>query len=439
MSLGGLADLALGIAAGKQATNDTGGAFTIFELTGKKRQIRLTGRALPYQPFELTTSMRLTTTWLPGYAEATATLLGAKEEPTTINGYWKDKYVGPDPASQAPGDLLGQAAAGLQSVSSSLTGGFGPKSSGGSAIELDGSAVKSVFDAAEKIDGILREGQLLQVAWGGQVRRGHMISFKKIWHNTKDLEWEMQFEWTSRGEPTGPSGFANDATAAGAKDLLNKALDDIVAILAELPAISSELQDLVTSQMQKIVSLVQQLGDAVQAVADIASLPGDSARRAASTLQAIGGIAQDTVEQIDNRPAMGWAAGAQPATRVGGTKSFLEARDSGLETEQGGIESLSTADRMTIQDFVSRMRQGLRSMRATAADKAAQLAKQSHGDILGVFTAQDGDDLRDAAFQFYGDAFDWRRLLFYNNLSSSELVPGQLLPRHECQLRAALR
>jgi hypothetical protein len=86
MSFGGLADLGLKLVGGAGAHPvESPGAFIIEELSGQRRKVILIGRGLPYRPLELTGVQRVTTTWLPGFAEATATVMGAKDEPTVIN------------------------------------------------------------------------------------------------------------------------------------------------------------------------------------------------------------------------------------------------------------------------------------------------------------------------------------------------------------------
>ena len=63
-----------------------------------------------------------------------------------------------------------------------------------------------------------------------------------------------------------------------------------------------------------------------------------------------------------------------------------------------------------------------------AIDQRDVFADQLSGDLLlGRYMARGGQDLRDVAAQFYGDSNEWRRLLSFNLLSSSELSSGQLL------------
>lgn len=425
-ALGAIAELALG-APSKPAEIDVGTPLVIRELDGEKRTLTLSGRALPYRPLELDTSQRLKINWLPGFAEATSTVLGPQEEPTTMRGYWKERFIGRDPSAAAPGPLA-QAAGFLQSVSGALSGGFGSVGAGESApISVDGSSVDTVQDAARLVDDIVRQGQLLEVTWGDQVRRGHIERFRKQWHNTRDLEWEIVFQWTSRGEPITGSSVPTAATALSARDLVQGALDDITAILLEVPAISEELNDLVTSQLQAINTLVEQVSGAVLALSDIASLPASTAQRTAGLMRSIAFEAQSTIALIQGKPPPGYEADAPPATRVGSTVTFLSARASGQQTGAGGIEALSQGQRVDMIALIARLNAAFRTMQRAAAEKWRQLLAQQQSDVIGTYVAREGDDLRDVAFAFYGDFRDWRQILLFNGLSSAQLTAGQVV------------
>src|SRR5262245_12238919 len=139
--------------------------FTVQELSGDGRTLELTSRALPYRPFTLEGEHRVEVTWYPGNPVGTAQVLGAKETTTSINGWWKDRFLG-DVDVSAPA---------LASV--------------------DGTPITSARQLAETVDDIRRKGQLLEVVWNHLARRGFITSFRQTWHTIKDLEWEIEFTW----------------------------------------------------------------------------------------------------------------------------------------------------------------------------------------------------------------------------------------------------
>ena len=59
--------------------NDLVSFFQVEELTGDKRVLRLSGRALPYRPFELSGTQRHSVEWYPGSPIGTLQVYGAKE------------------------------------------------------------------------------------------------------------------------------------------------------------------------------------------------------------------------------------------------------------------------------------------------------------------------------------------------------------------------
>lgn len=462
MGLGGIASIAntfLGDPNSQLVADPS--SFTIEELGGQKRKVTLTGRALPYRPFELVTTQRLTTTWLPGYAEATATVLGASEEPSAINGWWKDRFIGVAEVAASPSPL-GAALGALQNVSGALTGGFGaPATPGDPMVVADGeggeTSVVSARDAATLFDSIVREGQLLEVAWDQQVRHGFLKKFRKLWHNAHDLEWDMDFEWTGRGERAPPPD-----TQQGEGDLfsaLEQALDDIFAIVAEVQAIDAGIRDAILSQVQVLTSLVQLVGTAVAAVASVASIPADAARLISGLLQSIIGECKAIRDLLDAQPYAAMHRDAQPATRFGSTQgvnqvsSPLSSGSSGggssptsggtssggtangsmtssTSTAQSaalGVAGLTTTQRTTIVDWAKRLITALRVLSDQSVDRRARILALVELDLVAATYARAGEDLRDIARRFYGDASDWRRILLFNGFSSATLTAGQLV------------
>lgn len=445
MGLGGLVDIAKSFLGdpNSQLLADPS-SFTLEELGGQKRKVTLTGRGLPYRPFELVTTQRLTTTWLPGYAEATATVLGASEEPSSINGYWKDKFIGVAEGGESSSPL-GAALGALQNVSGALTGGFGTTATSGDPIVVAGgdggeTAVVSVREAATLFDSLVREGQLLEVAWDQQVRHGHLKKFRKLWHNAHDLEWDMEFEWTGRGErQPPPDAQQGDGDLFSA---LEQGLDDVFAIVAEVQAIDGAIRDAILSQVQKLTSLVELVGDAVAAVLSLAAIPQDSARLISGLLQSIVGEVRATRDVLDAQPYAAMHRDAQPSSRFGSTQGIGQASaplssgasggGSGTDTVSAqsaalGVAGLTTTERVTLSDWAKRLIGALRALSDQAVDRRARILARVELDLVAAVYARAGEDLRDIARRFYGDASDWRRIQLFNGFSSSALVAGQLV------------
>jgi hypothetical protein len=56
----------------------------------------------------------------------------------------------------------------------------------------------------QEVDGFRLRGQLLEVTWDEITRVGFLIEFNHNWLRREDVEWEMQFQWISRGESEVP-------------------------------------------------------------------------------------------------------------------------------------------------------------------------------------------------------------------------------------------
>lgn len=466
MGLGGLVDLAKNLLGDGGSAKADPSTFEIRELGGQERSIKLQGRGLPERPFELTTTQRMSTTWLPGYSEGTATLLGPAEEPTTARGFWKDRFIGKpsDPTSS----LLGPAKDLVQGVSGAISGGFGPKGAASSdPIVVDGEPVESCRDAAKLFDSLCREGQQLEVSWDTQVRTGHLRRFVKRWHNAHDLEWEMEFEWIGRGERA-PAADTKDQTGADIFGAVQGALDDLQAIADEVVAITDELQDAVISQLQTIDSIVTGIANAVSsAQANIlgigtaldsfsfgefggsgsgtgggqASQAGGVAvsgaalqtattpqQRAADVLALLGALVEacDQMAALaDQRPYGAHHRDSQPRSRSGGTMTIGEANATGGQGP--GLAGLPPTERLVITDWCRRLRTAALALRAEGVDRGARLAELLEEVLQAVHVARAGEDLRDVARTHYGSALDWRRLLLFNNLNTTRLVAGQVV------------
>jgi hypothetical protein len=388
-------------------------AFTIRELTGRKRVVQLMGRALPYRPFELHTKQRVELTWLPGSPEATSTVLGAAEDPTTCNGQWKDKYLGTTvvPAPERPNAILA-AISGVASqlgpvggALGGLLGGSPPTPNLTFPFELDGVPVRDVRAAVSWMDSICREGQLLEVVWDEQTRWGHLTEFSKRWHTRHDVEWDMKFEWISRGEPHGPPVFMMETSASDIASIFGKLLASIKAKF-NFPGFSMAADFVADMRglMDELDSSVGAVAGAVSALDNIASTPGNTARRLEALCNHTSNVCSSMVARVDRQP---YGAIAFSASGSVNGQTFGAKLQASVWAKEFSVLALT--------------------LRAEANLRRTALGKQLDGDLLGTYVARTGDDLRDVSKQFYGTPNEWRRLLTYNELEGAELEPGEVV------------
>lgn len=359
---------------------NTASALTIEQLSGERRLLRLVGRALPYRPFNLKTGQRVQTTWLPGSPRASVTVLGPTEDPSSISGYWKDKYLGEQTGVQAYGD-------------STLANPF----------IVDGSAVVTVRQAVDVVDALVREGQIVEVTWDMQTRHGYLTEFDKNWHNIHDLEWSMKFEWVGRGEPVVPSVFTQEVSISNVSSTIKSTVDDINAFALE-PGFALDTtfyQDLL-AKLQALSDLSDRLQASVANMSALALAPFNALRLAIATTA---GLILQSTDMIDT----------------------FNSQVAGAINIQSSIGNQSAPMRATADLWVRGMVDRCKDLKYLAVDQRAVMVKGDEADILAVYTARDGDDLRTVSRNFYGTPNDWQNLMLFNGLSSAALEAGMVI------------
>lgn len=361
------------------------GEFTIRELTGDRRIITLTARALPYRPFTLDGTHQVETTWYQGSPVATQQPSGARLEPTSINGWWKDRFLG-------------------------------------GAVTVDGELVGDVSTArglAALFQDLNVKGQLVQADWNHVRRVGIVTRFKQSWHTPTDLEWELTFTWQSMGQEGRP---ASSRTAAAslpdtASEMAGKAsdLDQLTQHDALLAATGRPpdlgLVDRLDRAIGDLQGRVFELTDAVAGLADGANVRVDSAMRVASTLTLI-----ETQAQV--------VATAFRGT-VDRTICAVQTLPQLADIRPGLVVAAATVSRSAIQ--------AARALRHGAARRRYALAQEQIAPVIAVFRAGADADLREIATTYYGVPDDWQLIRTFNGMAESLVPAGTpvLIPRRE--------
>jgi hypothetical protein len=410
--------------------------LVIRELSGQKRELRLTDRSLPYRPMEIGVGQRVELTWLPGAPRATATVLGPTEDPTTMNGYWKEKYIAPfrpvPPAPRAGDSTLDKIQKGISAVASldfaSLSAaapGPAPPDVRAPTAVLNGQAIVHVWDLVALVDDICRQGQLLEMTWHREVRQGFLKKFVKKWHTDFDVEWTMQFDWVGRNEPVGPLQISTvaglDAMAAQFKAFEDRLLSLEVPKGGFLSALANALS--------KIQEVQQALEDAIGGVVDAVT---GFTTGINSIVQASKGIAY-TLESVIETGDLLIASVALLAVSAVTDWDFREPESEtanllmqalGTPTSSIVVDSRSEADKLNMASFVDQLTSVAQDARHFAAVARTELdnALGAGAASLGSQTVRSGQDLRDAAEDAYGSRDEWRRLMLYNETASVQVA-----------------
>lgn len=407
----------------------TGTAFVIRELTGEKRTVTLRGRGLPFRPFTLSGSMRHEITWYPGSPEGVLQVMGATLEPTTVNGRWSDRFISLESDEDEVLEAINTQNIAGQAVRDPTDDDRAPISISTPGVGSLEAAVNNVREVVDIIDSIRRHGQIIEVVWGNQLRRGIMSKFTEKWQTNQDLEWEMSFVWTSQDVEE----LDNIEVETRNKYDLNQALDradDSLSIITAKPftAPPSEL------------SRFGAIKAATKDVLDAAEEPFKNIARLITDVQS--GIldVEDTAIQI-SRSVVGAVTSAK---RIAGAWTFLEQRANDLalllDTVEDAIalnEFEDAGERLASRKDTRDRRRGARRIAGDSARQKDAALKALRPELIRAFTAREGQDLRDVATEFYGTPDGWRGLRRYNNLSDSRLSAGQLVlvPRRPPQER----
>lgn len=396
-------------------------SFVVEELEGDKRKLTLRGRGLPYRPFTLEGSQRHQNDYYPGSPIGTLQVFGAKEEPTTINGWWKDKYLG---------NLEGLSYA-----------------------DVDGVSLETAQALAKVVDDMRRKGSEVQVTWLSHVRNGIIDKFTQKWHDEHDLEWELAFDWTSQGERFSDTKFVDD-TATDMWDVSTKMqdeIDDFTDAAEELGAGYLQLDQEIAAVGAKLQALTDEATDALTSVASAVMDPQNALRRLAGILDGLK-LEADLGVSIIEDTADGVALG-QAATDLGASASALTGWATGPVTSAatdvtGGTQSgqpsgfggVLTRSSPTAPPFGATFGESLRKRanlreQAGAACKVRDAAAREQGKLLAklsassdrAFQAREDQDLRAVSQSFFGTSDEWRGIMVYNNLHGSRLRAGQVV------------
>ncbi len=385
----------------------------------------LQGRGLPKRPLSLTTSQRLTLTWLPGYAEATAQPMGAKEPPTTISGKWSEKFIAKDASAAEDLGPLGNAFAAADNAIGTAASkvGLGSAGLGGVGNEIEpilwnGQRVNKVYKAAELIDDLVRGAVYVEVRWDNHARRGFITEFRKDWHTAVDLEWEMEFTWTSRAEPN-PPVTAQELSMGDTVSLFQKLADALntEALPPTFPMTQDVLADL-DAGIKRIAATSQAISDTVGNISALALAPFAVARSVMALCDTIRGQADALRNFLQALPP------ADLRTNRAGSSTTLKAQTSSRPAALRSASSTSFSDALVCAEYVKRVGGVLKQLSAGAVIQKDEFAKKLERQTAAVVTTRAGDDLRSISTRYYGTPNEWKRIAQANGLTSAALTAG---------------
>lgn len=370
-------------------------SFTLAEEGGTYLELR--ERALPYRPLTITGKQRAEFTWYPGNPEATVQMLGPDEGSIQLRGYWKDRFI------------TGSGAASATDAAASASGTQGGFYAPNGEFTV-GTKIETVSALVSTVDTMRRRGRRIKMTWGDLVRVGHITGFTQTWHNVHDCEWEIDFSVVSQGEGNVVSVTANPVTAADTYqqelaylNTLDAARDaqKITPTVTFLSKVQKAYANFEEAQF-KVVSAAYGIATNI---AQYAAAPGDMARRSTAMYSGIV---------------------TQASAFLGGTidralSDLFEFTYWGSEDQTPyGVQLNSANTRRSVRNAVQ-------SIRYNNAISRYELQKQLNAELIASYVAPGNIDLRDVSTKYYGTQNEWRFLMEFNGLRSSEVPYGTLI------------
>lgn len=327
--------------------------------------VSLTGRALPYRPIIFTGKQRVKTTWYAGNPNATQQVMGPTEEPTTINGVWKDRFLG-----------------------------------NGQAREL-----------ANLFDNIRRSGAQIEMTWGAGVLAGDVFGhqFMRVGvismveftlDRPQDVAWKVTFDWANRGERVSPPILS--VGVENPREGLNQ-------IISKLGAMTDTVLNFSSDAYTRVVGVDQEITDAVAQVGNRIIDVGVAIDNATAIGSSLTNVPRTIIER--------------------GIAVSLEAVQVGRNMRQASedIEALAYAVQDQAEELLGfkthqiAIQQSSSEEQETAANVAAGLTGQLFPEVIAEVRPPVGTDLRDLAQTHYGDPDLWYIIAVYNGIIGSRV------------------
>lgn len=360
-----------------------GTSLTLSELTGEDPvTLELAGRALPYRPVGFSGTMRAEFTWYPGNPTATVQVFGSQEDPTTMHGMWKTKYLAK--ATEDGATVQNTALATVNNVD-----------------------ITSALELVQEVDRIRRRGQLLRFQWDAIIRKGILTKFSYEFDNRLDIHWEMTFTWINQGEEEVAAVLSNLGN-------LSSVSGSWSSTVARMRNAITQPFNRITNSMQKALVQAENALDGTAAIGDTVTATVDAAYSPIETAQKLAGI----FDQVIDRGAQIKETISSQFTNLQFVKNYEDAAEQ---------MSQSFYDRLVNLSWQREVYESASEMEAQGALQKSEALKQITPDVVESITARFGQDLRDISLDAYGTANEWRTLLVYNGFTQSELQAGQVV------------
>jgi hypothetical protein len=385
---------------------DFDSAFTIEELTGDQRSIRLVGSGQPFRPATWEVQQIVSTTWYPGNgAEACQHVLGPQDPPMDYEGMWRRTLLGRTPV------LLTEQGAETQVV--------------------------FPMDLYALFDDICRRGHKVRVTWaaldgtgadrGKIVREGRLQKFTASPDRVDDVGWKMHFEWSGRGQAMQRVAVSREGDIIASISKAKSAANALASMRIASQAISSianipgSVNKLTLGQLEQLMKVPDQMFQAVSR----------EAQRLVSTFDRIGGLV-NRARALPFSIANSALATAHDAISVANRFQDQMGR---ISPEQMSTQT-SAADVLRAANHFSRGTDSARQCAESAHElqmKARSLGSSGTATgitadkpaMLGIHVVHAGETVSSIAKKWYNNADATDPICRSNKLPLNTVVPGK--------------
>lgn len=332
--------------------------------------VELNGRTMPFRAgaggsVSFGKRQRTKLTWYPGNRTASQQIIGPTVPATTINGVWKERYIGED----------------------------GP------------------IDLVELFEELCEQGSQLRVTWQTREYQGAIVAFDSFpgdpTGGLSDIRWQMTFEW-NRGDVPATVPRLGDARTSirdsliSAASLLASLGDAVETFVATVELFVGTLQSPFSPTKRELEDDVEGLAAPIRIQAEAASRSGDEPELPARTVEDASTASRDAQTRC-----------GEIAEVIGGVFPASSTVDDSLETILN--DAVARADVVDLSYEAMEEQFEVRE-RLEEIIRPAQFT---------TVPAIPGADLREFAVLFYGDPDDWERIAKLNGLETS-LIPDDL-------------
>jgi len=375
-------------------------SFSIRELTGKCREVLLTGWCLPFRPVTDSMKQRMKVEYYPGATEAVAQVFGPNHTDQTVAGVFLTRYMADEDCFLYH-----------EGKSFDITrGGTAP------------SRVDTAERARDILKSICKAGQEVVVNWGvdpfTSQSRGLVRAANFKIHQAQRIEWEIEFEWVADGLASLTPDLPK--LPPDPKSLYDKLNDFINKVQEGINDLGDAYNEYVVQNLRKLNTTLDRVNNLVQSGIGLAGKPAQFAKDVAVTCQNVKQDIVDTQSSMLNVAAQYVAVATEWQALAGGMSfmpwsSTAEKPDDSVDAQTKAVTTSLEASRLLNE----------------ALWQAHLISNYAIGQItpavLDIYTAKTGDTLRKVSFVYYQTPNRWQDIADYNGITSDNLDAGDVL------------